>query len=62
MSRNAGSDKTITRAELAEEARRIKKLRKQGWTYTGPCGGIKSWLRGWRQVSPLQGERNDRNK
>lgn len=53
MSR-AGSDKMTTRAELAEEERRIKKLRKQGWRYTGPCGGIKSWLRGWRQVSPTR--------
>jgi hypothetical protein len=35
----------ITKKQFAEENRRIKKLRKQGWT----DDQIKSWLRGWRQ-------------
>jgi len=37
---------TITRKQFAEEDRRIKSLRKQGWSESD----IKSWLRGWRQV------------
>jgi len=35
----------ITRKQFAEEAKRIKSLRKQGFT----DDQIKSWLRGWRQ-------------
>ena len=41
-------DGVITRKQFADEERRIKQLRKQGWTDHYPNGGIKSWLRGWR--------------
>ncbi len=37
---------TITRKQFADEDRRIKQLRKQGYTERF----IKSWLRGWRMV------------
>jgi hypothetical protein len=36
----------ISRKELKEEERRIKALKRQGWTDYQ----IKSWLRGWRLV------------
>ena len=35
----------ITRKQFAEENRRMKSLKKQGWT----ADQLKSWLRGWRQ-------------
>ncbi len=38
----------ITRAQFAEEERRMKRLRKQGWTKDM----IKNWLKGWRQPAP----------
>ena len=36
----------MTRKELAEETRRIKRLRKDGYTESQ----IKRWLTGWRLV------------
>ena len=36
----------MTRKQFAEENRRMKQLRKQGWTESQ----IKGWLRGWRLV------------
>lgn len=42
---------TLTRKELLEEERRMKRLKKKGWTWDGPANSnLKSWLHGWRQV------------
>ncbi len=43
---------TLTRKELLDEERRIKKLEKEGWRWDHPKAefNLKSWLRGWRQV------------
>ena len=43
----------MTRRELLEEERRIKRLRKEGRSEQF----IKSWLRGWRMVKPIKPRR-----
>jgi len=53
-----------TRQQFREEFRRIKALKKQGWTNDGPSDkNLKSWLRGWRLAGRLnrsiQTEGND---
>ncbi len=43
----------ITRAQFAEEERRLKILARQGWTRDGPSDrNLRSWLKGWRQPAP----------